>query len=311
MRPNTIVHFRTGIGNFVLFTPALQAMASMDASGKIDLCTDSVWSDYRKSSICDLWERLPYINRVFAINEIDQSKYTTWFWTYWTTAGSARVLFSSKKNYDPPFWDQNKEHESDYYMRIARDIYGYKGEKPPLKIVPGDRPKMDFPFAKKIIFCNGGFGDIQVFKKWNYFNDLASQIRSFFDDVAIIKVGWGDELKGVECDVDYVGKLTLSETAFVIKQADMMISTDTGNMHIADALGTPLIVLWGGSSLPKNGPIQTKNKVIHLGLPCQPCQQAGDYRTCEDRKCLSDIQVGEVMYHLRQYFNKGDFDGNT
>jgi ADP-heptose:LPS heptosyltransferase len=115
----------------------------------------------------------------------------------------------------------------------------------------------------------------------------------------------------VKSDLDYVNKLSLAETAKVISQADLMITTDTGNMHIADALRIPLIALWGGSSVAKNKPYETLCKIIHLGLPCQPCQDDGAYRSCHDYKCISDISIGEVMYNVRSFFNKGNFDGNS
>ena len=114
MQPITICHFHTGIGNFVQMTPALQALASMDKSGKIDLCTDAIWTDYRKSAVLSLWERLPFVNKILSVKELDLNQYKTWFWTYWTTHGEAKELFDRKKHYEIPEWDKNKEHESDY-----------------------------------------------------------------------------------------------------------------------------------------------------------------------------------------------------
>ena len=108
-------------------------------------------------------------------------------------------------------------------------------------------------------------------------------------------------------DFDFVNKLKLTETARVIQQADLMITTDTGNMHIADALGTPCIVLWGGASLAKNKPYNAMNKIMTLGLPCQPCQREGGYKQCDRVACIQDITVNEIMFHVKQYFREGRF----
>jgi ADP-heptose:LPS heptosyltransferase len=307
MQPKTIAHFRTGIGNFVLFTPALQAMASMDPTGKVDLCTDPIWSDYRKNALLSLWELLPFVNRVLVIKELDHAQYKTWFWSFWTSAGSSRELFMSKKFYNPPEWNQNIEHESDYYIRLARAYYGYKGEKPKQCIVPAESPVIQKGNKKLIVLCNGGFGDIKIFKNWESFSSFSKELKAYFPEALIAKIGCRNELTEVAADLDYVDKLPLTETAKVIQQADLMITTDTGCMHVADALGTPLIVLWGGSSYEKNKPYETKSKIIHLGLPCQPCQATVGYRSCEEIRCVGDITIGEVMFYIRNFFNKGEF----
>ena len=76
----TIANFRTGIGNFVLFTPALQALASMDPTGKIDLCIDMNWIDFRRQAVVELASKLPFINRVLGFpNDVvpNASQYKT------------------------------------------------------------------------------------------------------------------------------------------------------------------------------------------------------------------------------------------
>jgi ADP-heptose:LPS heptosyltransferase len=311
MSPKTIAYFKSGIGNFVQFTPALQAMANMDATGKVDLCIDSTWGDYRKKAMFSIWENLPFINKVISIKDIVEEQYKVWFWTNWTNGGDARELFKGKHPYEPPEWDQEKESESDYYIRLAKMFYGYKGPKPSQMIVPAAQPIIDKQGKKLVVLCNGGFAELKVFKNWPGFSLFSSELKSYFPDMIIAKIGCGHELENVEADLDFVSKSTLAETAKVISQADLMVTTDTGNMHIADALRIPLIALWGGSSVAKNKPYETLCKIVHLGLPCQPCQANGDYRACQDFKCINDIQVGEVIYFVRSFFNKGDFNGNS
>ena len=307
MKTKTIAHFRTGIGNFVLFTPALRALASMDPSGQIDLCTDPDWVDYRKNNLCELWKKLPFIQNVYASIDELGDEYETWFWTDWTSGTAAIDKFSKRNHHPRILWDQDKVHESDYYFSIVRDFYGYKGWKPTQMVVPADQPILPSDGRIKIILCNGSFGHIAVFKKWPHFKDLANQIKMFFKDkVSLIKIGAREELsEATDYDIDFVNKLTLTETACVMKQADLMITTDTGNMHVADAIATPMIVLWGGSSLPKNKPYNSQCKIIHRGYSCQPCQITEGYRECGTSKCLADITTGEVMFVIRKFISEG------
>ena len=307
MSSNTIAHFRNGVGNFIVLTPALQALAKMDASGKIDICTDEEWMDSRKRPLFEICERLPFINRVYGFREIKDKKYKTWFWTQWNSCGASLEYFKTKKYYEEP-WNMLHTHESDYYFDIVKKHYGFTGNKPPQMIVPAEQPLLDMT-KKNIVLVDGGFGEMTVMKKWGKFGQLAEQVKNYYgDEVCIIKIGYRDELSDVKIfDRDYVNQLSMTESAKVISQASVVIADDTGNMHCADALGIPLIVLWGGSILAKNRPINSKSKIIHAGLECQPCQPDAGYNRCEKIQCLDYITVGEVMYHLRQFLSKGEF----
>jgi len=245
----TIAAFRCGIGNFIEATPAFQALASMDPSGQIDIAIDQVWkeTDSRIVPIMDIVKRLPFIQDVVFLPAFSGLKdYKTWFWAKWLGTNSLiEMVFKKKFNYGEFQWDQNTTHESDHYMEIIRKFYGYTGDKPHQMVVPADEPILDLP-GKKIVLCNGGFGHYIVEKKWEHFQKLASDLKMFYgNDVSIIKVGWNRELEEVTTfDADYVGKLSVTESFKVIQQADLFITTDTCNMHAADAMGVPMIVIW-------------------------------------------------------------------
>lgn len=312
MNSRTITPFHNGVGNFVLLTPALQAMASLDPSGKIDICADTAWSDYRKREMFDLWEKLPFIGRVVGSSELEsmQDQYDTWFYTGWSYVNDSTMeIFFRHKRFEMPDWNTTLEHESEYYINFARKFYGYSGPSPKQIIIPADNPTIEKQGKKIITLCNGGFGYLKFFKDWPYYPELAKEIKAFIPDSITVKIGHGNELSDTSADIDYVNKLTLSQTAKVIQQSDVIIATDTGNMHIADALETPLIVIWGGSSLVKNKPVQGPNKIIHLDLPCQKISGTiwnCDYMECFEKKCMDNVTVGEVMYHIRSFLN-----GNT
>ncbi len=306
MITKSIANFRNGVGNFVLYTPALRAIASLDPSGMVDLCVDADWEDGRKGSVIDLAKKLPFIQDVFMKSDTFKKTYKTWFWSNWSTHGLAHEIFSAMKPQQAENWNQNAKHESDYYFEIAQNHYGYKGWKPTQLVVPDVDPILSKDKIK-IVLCDGSFGDIALLKKWGGFKSLAVHIKQFFGDrVSLIKIGTGDELSDVKTDINFVSQLTMTQTAKVIQQADLMITTDTGNMHSADALGTPIIVLWGGSIQAKNKPINAMNKIISLGLDCQPCIQSMKYTDCKN-ECLDDLTDNEVMYYIRKFFAEGRF----
>jgi ADP-heptose:LPS heptosyltransferase len=80
---------------------------------------------------------------------------------------------------------------------------------------------------------------------------------------------------------NYCGKLNLQESAFCVSKATIILSGDTGLMHIAAALNKPLITVWG-NTVPAFGmfPYMPTNKDKYLiienkKLLCRPCSQIG------------------------------------
>lgn len=88
------------------------------------------------------------------------------------------------------------------------------------------------------------------------------------------------------------GKYSLNQSASILKQADYVISHDTGLMHIASALKKKIISIWG-NTVPEFGmyPYQTEFKIIeNKNLSCRPCSKIG-YSKCPKGhfKCMNDL----------------------
>ncbi len=71
----------------------------------------------------------------------------------------------------------------------------------------------------------------------------------------------------------------------------LMICLDSGPMHIAAAVGTKTIALFGPTSPERTGPYGKNHVVIRKGLHCSPCFR----KTCDDIRCMNDIGVEEVL----------------
>jgi len=111
------------------------------------------------------------------------------------------------------------------------------------------------------------------------------------------------------------GKLTLEESALVIKNASKVITHDTGMMHIAAAFEKEIISIWG-NTIPEFGmypffPKGVKNNVsIEVkNLPCRPCSKIG-YGKCPKGhfKCMMDIDVEEVIRRVNESMSKWEND---
>ncbi|WAC07713.1 MAG: lipopolysaccharide heptosyltransferase I [Thermodesulfobacteriota bacterium] len=86
------------------------------------------------------------------------------------------------------------------------------------------------------------------------------------------------------------GRWSLNELAFLQKQADVVITPDSGPMHLASAMGTPVVALFGPTDPKLTGPYGEGHRVIMKTTDCQPCFK----RTCSANDCMKEITVKEV-----------------
>ncbi|MFV1952011.1 MAG: glycosyltransferase family 9 protein [Nitrospinota bacterium] len=96
--------------------------------------------------------------------------------------------------------------------------------------------------------------------------------------------------------IDLSGKLTLRETAAVIKRCDLFISNDTGLMHIAAAFDVPLVAIFGPTMFHKTGPYgKGIKRVVRKEISCSPCYDYKIRRCKFELECLKSISVRDVL----------------
>ena len=94
-----------------------------------------------------------------------------------------------------------------------------------------------------------------------------------------------------EAGIDLMGKTSLGEALALIRRCRLLVVNDSGLMHAAAALHTPLVALFGSTSPERTGPWGGNSRVIWKRFPCGPCFK----KTCpEPRFCLEAISVQEV-----------------
>jgi heptosyltransferase-1 len=91
--------------------------------------------------------------------------------------------------------------------------------------------------------------------------------------------------------VNLAGETTLKTLAALYEKTKFLISTDTGPMHMAAAVGTPVIALFGPTAPWRTGPFGSEHKILRSGLNCSPCFK----RQCNTIDCMKQISVEQVM----------------
>jgi lipopolysaccharide heptosyltransferase II len=100
------------------------------------------------------------------------------------------------------------------------------------------------------------------------------------------------------CVINLAGKTTGRELASLLQKCNLLLTNDSGPMHLADAMNVPVIALFGSTSDVKTGPYRKYGQVIHKHVPCSPCF----LRTCPiDFRCMKEITVTEVLTAVKRY----------
>lgn len=88
------------------------------------------------------------------------------------------------------------------------------------------------------------------------------------------------------------GTFSLDQLPALIDRADLLITVDTGPLHIAQAVGTPVVALFGPSDSRVWGPRGKQDVVLQCAVDCSPCWGKGD---CSANRCIEDIQSQDVI----------------
>lgn len=106
----------------------------------------------------------------------------------------------------------------------------------------------------------------------------------------------GEAIVGGGLGLNLAGLTSLAETAAVIQKSALLLSGDSGVLHIAVGLGVPTVSLFGPGRAKKWAPCGDKHIVINKGLACSPCTTFGNTPPCPiDARCMRDITVDEVV----------------
>jgi lipopolysaccharide heptosyltransferase II len=102
--------------------------------------------------------------------------------------------------------------------------------------------------------------------------------------------------------VDAAGALDLPDLAALLARLDLLVTGDTGPMHLAAAMATPLVALYGPSDPRRYGPDASEARVVRVSLPCSPCGQVRlPPKHCRGHvpDCMDGITVDMVLAAAR------------
>jgi heptosyltransferase-2 len=160
------------------------------------------------------------------------------------------------------------------------------------------------PTQRAVALCPGA--EYGPAKRWppSYFAELARELTRNGDAVWLIgsakDAPIGDDivrLSGGAC-VNLCGKTTLDQAIDLLAAVRLVVTNDSGLMHVAAALGTPLIAIYGSSTPDHTPPMSPAASIVKLDIACSPCFE----RTCPlgHFNCMMQLKPEQVYARTLQ-----------
>lgn len=242
----------------------------------------------------------------------------------WAARATCKVGFATSKQYRHYVYDLSVEHaygvhELENYRSILRAIE-VNPEASPSLTIPSNVSRdglRHLPLRNpRVIFHMFPGGSRAFLKTWpeDYWRELARFFAEKGWQVVCTggKSDWGQAqtfTEGLKKDarnddlfINLSGALNLQQLAFVLKNSNLVISVDTGIMHMASSLGAPVIALFGPTSPLHWRPFGEHTKTMYQDLDCSPCVRLGFESECKRNICLDlltpDLIIKEVSHFL-------------
>jgi len=202
-------------------------------------------------------------------------------------------------------------HQAHRYLDIVSYLGGNRDfVQPKIWLEPGALPSLTkFLHEGTRPFCGINAGaEFGPAKRWlpERFAEAAVRITDEYPCRWLIFGGKGDtgiadaiekrlreQLRGERDVVNVAGKTTLIELCELLKFCKLLLTNDTGPMHLAYALGTPLVAVFGSTSPELTGPLGPHCAVVQAQVACNPCF----LRECPiDFRCMTAITTDHVVH---------------
>ena len=165
------------------------------------------------------------------------------------------------------------------------------------------------PAPRRVALVPGGARNVlreSSLKRWplGHYVEVARTLAN--EGYEIVLIGNGDDA-WVRADfsglpaTDLIGRTTIPEMLRALADCDLVISHDTGPMHLARIVGAPMIALFG-PTMPAQFIVPDESTTVLWGgehLACRPCYDGREFADCNDNQCISSIGPDVVLRTAR------------
>jgi len=211
--------------------------------------------------------------------------------------------------------DPSHKHEVEHNLALLRALAVTPADdRTELWVTP-----VDESYAEQLFRGHGVLTSFPVFgicpspgnselKQWpvSSYAELCVELVRRYGGRIVVFGGPGEERLGRPIEerlaanvINLTGKTTLRQMAAVLKRCHLFIGNDAGPLHMAAAMGVPVIGIYGSSCHHRYGPWKHQ-AVLNRELPCSPCGQGDRYDRCwacvfDVPRCLTELGVAQVL----------------
>lgn len=348
-----------GLGNFIMYTPALKLLRERYPNARIDLQVGNNTGCEEVLAGADFFDNiynLPYKAGVRAwlkrIREIRATRYDitinefhshSWILALTVAASGAKFRVGHVTSpgwsarfsrysfiFNLPVTMREDQHETHRYMDLVSaagaETSVQEEVKPFMYLTDADRqfarafiashnqtdskaPKQ----TKRILGIQPGTSPTMRWKQWplERYRQLLERLSAEQPESQIILFGAPNEAEmiqelaaGLGHNISIAaGKTTIKQVAALIEKCDLLVCNDSGLMHVAVAVDTPVVAIYGPTDFNRTAPLGSQHTMIRHAMPCSPCfKLEGDEQVylCQHHDCLMTISADEVLYQVEK-----------
>ena len=238
----------------------------------------------------------------------------------WLSGSPLRVGFANGREGSPWFYSrrvpvpQLEMHAVDRYLLVAKAVGAVESGAPEFRFrVPQtDYEEVDRLLSRSGVMPGTSWVALNVSARWPTKRWPAASFAEVADRLqqdgygAVVMIGGPDERADVAAvsgmmnspAVNLAGATTVGLLPALLSRASLLITNDSGPVHIAAAVGIPMVALFGPTSAVRTGPYGMGHSVLTGQVPCRPCFS----RTCHNTlplECLKLVSPQQVLAAAR------------
>lgn len=238
----------------------------------------------------------------------------------WLTGSPLHVGFANGREGSPWFYSrrvpapQLDMHAVDRYLLVAKDVgaVAFGTPKFSFRIPQADHDEVERLLSRFGVASGARWVAMNVSARWQTKRWPSASFAAVADRLQqegsgpVVMIGGPDERADVAAvrglmktaPIDLTGATTVGLLPALLSRAALLITNDSGPMHIAAAVGTPIVALFGPTSAARTGPYGAGHQILTENVPCRPCFS----RTCRNSlplECLRAVSPEQVLAAAR------------
>ena len=326
------------IGDFIMSLPGLELLRRMNPAAEIHLLTGGIIAPLARCSAPvdriisvnekNFTDRRRSLSLIPLMAQLRKYRYSRAYLLhrvlplrlFLLSTGARERIGQGKKRMGltgiVPFETSQPEHDAERYARI---LGWSQQEELPRAVI--SMPEEKFLRAAKMtegegfvtVNAGGGRSSVRTLDNIRWSHDRFLKVIKWLDRSGIrtVVVGSAWDRPGLETfqkalpssSVDLIGKTSVIDVAAVISMSRLLITNDSGLMHIAATVDTPTVTIFGPSDPTRTGvfPASTMHRVVKpKNVACHPCQPGHAGLTCTRAVCMQAVTVAMVQKEVEE-----------